>query len=155
MGKTNFTKVESLLKDNLTKIEVTRLGKLADIAQKVAKPEMRRLIEQAAIAGSKAELDKTLLLHAIRRGIKDFKTPAFYQAIGISSEELEALLKTPDERPHEEWKRLQAIREKINEFRKSYQEAHPETSESTLIEKERHKHVNKRFNVNEKWLPLE
>lgn len=154
MGKTNFTKVEDLLKNNLTKIEMTRLGKLADIAQKVGKPEMRKLIEQASIAGAKAELDRTLLLRAILRAVKEFKTPEFYQAIGISLEELEILLKTPKELSPEDWQRLKIIREKIIAFRKSYQDAHPETSESALIEKQRHRHINKRFNVNEKWLPL-
>lgn len=153
MAKTNFTKAENLLKENLTKIEVTRLGKIADIAQKV-KPEMRKLIEQAATVGAKAELDRKLLLRRILRAMKEFNSPEFYQAIGMSSDELETLLKDPSEISPDDWNRLYIIREKIMSFRKSYQETHPEVSESTLIEKERHRHINKRFNVNEKWLPL-
>lgn len=155
MTKTNFTKVEGLLEAELAKMEAQELGKLADIAQKVVQPGMRKIVEKASIAAAKTEIDRSALLHSLHRAIKQFKDPAFYVDIAISKEELAALLNLPREQLiDEQWAKLQALRPKIKEFKKKFQKMHPESADETLVEGERHKHINKRFNVKDKWLPL-
>lgn len=155
MAKTNFTKVEGLLEAQLAKMEAKDLGKLADIAQKVERPEMRKLVEKASIAAAKNEIDRNSLIHAIQQAIKKFKDPSFYTAIGITSEELQVLLSTPKENlTDKQWGQLQDLRPKIIEFKKKFTDTHPEAADETLVKKERNKHLNKRFNVKDKWLPL-
>lgn len=155
MAKTNFTKVEDLLASSLSNMEVEQLGKLADIAQRVERPEMRKLVEKATLAANKAELDKKALLHGIRKATKDFNNPQFYEAIGMAEEELTGLLKDPKTLKPEQWTRLQQIRIKISDFKKKEIELHSEkSSDQAIVENQRHKHINKRFNVKDEWLPL-
>ncbi len=155
MAKTNFTKVEDLLEAQLAKMEAKELGKLADIAQKVERPEMRKLVEKASIAAAKNEIDRTSLIHAIHQAAKKFKEPSFYTALGMTSEELQTLLDTPRENlTNLQWAKLQDLRPKIIEFKKNFSKLHPEAADETLVNKERTKHLNKRFNVKDKWLPL-
>ncbi len=155
MAKTNFTKVEGLLEAELAKMEAKKLDKLADIAQNVKRPEMRKMVESAAIANKKTEIDRSALIHSIQSSMKKFKDPTFYTAIGITLEELQALLEIPKEKlDNAQWNRLLELRPKIQEFKKKYIETHPEAADTSLIEGERHKHINKRFNVKDKWLPL-
>jgi hypothetical protein len=155
MAKTNFTKVEGLLEDSIVKKKVEKWGKMADIAQSVQRPEMRKLVESANEAAEKIAIDKKALLHALVRAKKDFKGPKFYEAIGISSEELDALLSNPKELKPEDWQRLQEIRVKVADFKKKDIEEHiKESGDDAIVTGERRKHINKRFNINEKWLPL-
>lgn len=155
MAKTNFTKVEELLQDSIVKKQVENWGKMADIAQQVVRPEMRKLVEKASLAAEKVEIDKKALVHALTRAKKDYKDPKFYEAIGISPEELDALLKNPKELKSEDWNRLQDIRSKVAAYKKSDIEQHIEKSgDDAIVNEERRKHINKRFNVRDKWLPL-
>ncbi|MGZ3632982.1 MAG: hypothetical protein ACXU9U_03210 [Parachlamydiaceae bacterium] len=157
MAKKNFTKVEDLLEAGLAKIKANRWGKIADIAQRVERPEMRKFVEKANAAAEKSVLDRTALIHSIHHAIKEYRDPQlkFYESIGIEKEQLQTLLvKKPEELTAEDEKCLQSLRLKIQEFKKVFLENHPEERDEGLVEKERRKHINKRFNVNNKWLPL-
>jgi hypothetical protein len=155
MAKTNFTKVEGLLEAQLEKMGAKELGKLADIAQKVERPEMRRIVETASIAAAKNEIDRTSLLHAIRHAVDNYKVASFYTAIGMTSKELKALLDIPRENLTKlQWGQLLELRPKIKQFKENYNKTHPEAGDDSLVKKERTKHLNKRFNVKDKWLPL-
>lgn len=155
MAKTNFTKVEELLQDAITKKQVENWGKQADIAQKVERPEMRKLVEKASQASEKIEVDKKALIHALTRAKKDYKDPQFYELIGISADELSALLANPKELKQEDWNRLQTIRTLVAEYKKKDIEKHVDKSgDEAIVNDERRKHINKRFNVRDKWLPL-
>lgn len=155
MAKTNFTKVEELLQDSIVKKQVQNWGKMADIAQKVERPEMRKLVEKATFAAEKVETDRKALIHALTRAIKDFKDPKFYEAIGIPADDLDVLLKKSKELKAEEWNRLQEIRGKVAAYKKNEIEQHvDESGDDAIVNAERRKHINKRFNVRDKWLPL-
>lgn len=155
MAKTNFTKVEELLQDSITKKKVEGWGKLADIAQKVERPEMRKLVEKASLAAEKVDLDKKALIHALSQAKKKYKDLKFYEAIGISAEELDKLLADVKVLSPEDWARLQGIRAKVAEYKKNEieQQADKRGNEA-IVDGERRKHINKRFNVKDKWLPL-
>lgn len=155
MAKTNFTKVEELLEDAIIKKKVEKWGKMADIAQKVERPEMRKIVEKAGEAVEKAEIDKKALIHALVHAKKIYKDPKFYEALGITAEELDALLKNPKELKQEDWVRLQDIRVKLAAYKKKDVEQHAnESGDDAIVTEERRKHINKRFNVRDKWLPL-
>ena len=154
MAKTNFTKVEEILIESLTKMEMDHLGKVADIVQQIGKPEMRAMIEKATESAARTQVQNSALIHMLRRCIKQFHEPAFYETIGIPEEELKALTKDPSTLEPEEWDRLREIRNEALVYMKEYLERNPDGGNETIIERERKKHINKRFNVRDKWLPL-
>jgi hypothetical protein len=155
MAKTNFSKVEDLLDSSLQKMKIDQWGKLAEIAQNVERPEMRKLVEQATLAASQAELDRKALLHALSKALKDFQHSEFYAEIEISRDELAQLIQNPKTLKAEQWVHLQKVRAKIAEYRRREMELHSnESGDRALVAKERHKHINKRFKVKDSWLPL-
>lgn len=155
MAKTNFSKVEELLQSSLSKIKVERWGKLADIAQSIERPEMRKFAEQATLSAAKSELDKKALIHGLKRTLKETSDPAFFETLGTTASELENLVKEPKLLSQDQWSRLQEIRAKIKEAQSAASPApSPENSDQTIVQSEREKHLNKRFNVKDNWLPL-
>jgi hypothetical protein len=157
MAKKNFSKVENLLESGLEKMKADQWGKVADIAQRVPRPEMRKYIESASTAATKTILDRTAVLHSIRRSLKEFRDPKhnFFEVIGIKEDDLQALIsKNPGDFTPDDGNLLQELRLKIAAFKADYLEKRPDLADDSLVAKERRKHINKRFNINEKWLPL-
>jgi len=154
MGKTNFTKVEEALAAGLTKMNLNNLGKLADVAKQFGDPELRPFAEQALEAADKTKLEKTTTLYHVLHGIKTIKDKKFYEDIGISRDDIAKILEKPNNITPEDYEKLLVIKAKILDRKKQLMEANPEKSDDQLVSKERKKHINKRFNVNEKWLPL-
>lgn len=154
MSKIDFSKVEHLLEVSLAQVEIKNLGKLADIAQKIGRPEMRQMIEKSAKAASKNQTDKLSLLHVLRQTLKKHKNPSFYESLAIPLEKLKNLLEKSSDLKVEEWALLQELRLKVNALKAEDLGTHPEKADDSIVEQERKKHINKRFNVRDKWLPL-
>jgi hypothetical protein len=49
---------------------------------------------------------------------------------------------------------LKKLKENLENLKPEILKNSPDLDESQIIEKERKKHQNKRFNIQEKWLPL-
>lgn len=155
MAKTNFSKVEGSLKSGLEKMQRETLGKLADIAQKATRPELKNILEKAAKAASKAVLEKKATLHIIKKCIRDLSLKNdFYEFIGIERVDLQGLVGRATELSSEEWRKLTEIKKKIALYKDEQRKKHPELDDEQIIVNERKRHINKRFNVREKWLPL-
>jgi len=155
MAKTNFSKVEDSLKAGLEKMQRESLGKLADIAQKATKPELKAILEKSVKAASKAILEKKGTLHIIKQSLRNLSLKTeFYEFIGIAKSDLATLLNRSTELTTEEWKTLNDVKKKIKSYKEELKKKHPELNDEELITKERKKHINKRFNVREKWLPI-
>ncbi len=149
MAKTNFTKVEEALIAGLTKMKMRQLLELADKAQEssgvqaetdaILIPEARRMVIAAL------RLD----LKALKR--KDTK---IYSKLGLRKEGLQKLLDTSASLTPEEWQNVKEIHQKVGEYKKELLRQLPEVTDDQLVDAERKKHINKRYNINEKWLPL-
>lgn len=143
MAKTNFTKAEEALAGALHKMTVEQLWHEAG-GRKDPTAEEKFKTEQARIHLLK-EMDRELKkLHKADTEV--------YKKIGMSRKELEGLAQDPAKITAEQWEKVAAAKTKINEQLKLLP-ANPVTDEK-LVEDERLKHINKRFNVNDKWLPL-
>jgi len=154
MAKTNFSKVEDSLKAGLDRMNVDQIGKLADVAQRVARPELKSLMEKATKAAMKLALEKKAILHVVKQGLKEIDLSNFYQSIDCSKEQINDLLERSKELNNEEWEKLKSIKIQMLAHKEQYIQSHPEKGNDQLIKQQRKEHLNKRFNVKKKWLPL-
>lgn len=143
MGKTNFTKAEEALIEALQKLTVQQLLELADASSNTENDLFKR---------TKA---RTLLLTALKYELKKLhrNNAEIYKTVEISKSNLEKWLENPASLSDEEWKAIAQAKTKVDEELKKLQESAP--SNDQLVEDQRRKHINKRFNVSDKWLPLQ
>lgn len=141
MAKANYTKVEGALNEGLLKIGVSRL---LDITE-------------AAILGY-ADQGRPLgqLLAALHYELKALKHQGIdpYEKLGIDKKDLKRFSDNPDSLTPEDLQKIKQLKEKIEAFKKELEAKSPPASDEDVVNTERRKHINKRFNVNEKWLPL-
>ena len=144
MAKTNFTKAESALDEGLRKMSVSNLCRLADIAANIGSPSSR---------SSPTETQRLLIQHLkidlLRLKKKDNK---IYSKLHIKKEALNTQFAHPESLTPEDWNALEVLRTKTRELIAEY---YPNESNEDLIEQEKSKHRNKRFNVKDTWLPLQ
>jgi hypothetical protein len=139
MAKTNFTKAEEALAQALEQMKVQELLSRAD---KAAGKPTHISKERGPIAQAlQRELKK---LHQIDKDI--------YKKLGTKRKDLEKLLAAADQLSKEDWANIVHFKEQVDAFIKQL----PQNTESNekIVEEERRKHINKRFNVSDKWLPL-
>lgn len=141
MAKTNFTKVEDMLNQGLHKITVSHLLDEADAAKGSAPKDNAN---RALISALQRDLK---LLHK-----KDHET---YTKLGIKKKFLKKIIETPESLTPEELETLKQIQGKIKVFKEELKNKVPPVNDESIVEAERTKHINKRYNVNDKWLPLQ
>lgn len=148
MAKTDFTKVESILDEGLRKITVAHLLDLAD----EAKPESNKTPN---IASEQSNLRSQTIL-ALQRDMKFLHNQGQepYELFGITKKIINKYLKNIDTLTSEEWESIKTIHSKVQKFKKEFEKKSPKKDDDALVEQQRRRHVNKRFNINEKWLPL-
>ena len=149
MAKTNYTKVEEALAEGMRKIEVNRL---LDIADKNA----------AAHSGSTAPLQAkpdaihlqrlTTINHDLNILRKLGADP--YVKLNIDKEELKKFTKDPSAMSPEDWGKVKIIKEKIAAFKAELDKETPQSSDDVIVTQQRKKQNTKRFNINDKWIPL-
>jgi hypothetical protein len=146
MAKISFSKVESILEDSLRKLMIEHLNELGTIAN---------LLSESKPKSSPETMEK--ILTRFRDHLKKLKKydPKLYKRLHISSEERKRFSLSIQELTSTDWAKIKEIRETIHELKKDLhgQEVHREEDEKR-IEQERVKHINKRFNIREGWLPL-
>lgn len=153
--KQNFSKAEEALANRLKQMEVDHLNKLAEIAQRVGKPELRNMIEKAALAANKTALERKAVFHFVKEGLKKYKEPVVFTAVGTTLDEVQKVVQQTEPLSNEQWQLLTKVKESMQSAKQRYLQGHPGINDNQIVEKERKKHINKRFNVNEKWLPLQ
>lgn len=144
MAKTNFSKVELALEEGLRKITVSKLCALADVAAGIGKS----VTPQDEITKSQKTLIKRLDLDLMRLQKKEKK---LYTKLKIKKSILKEKLSHPEKLTENDWKKLKSLHKKTQALIVEY---YPELSDEEMIDKEQERHLTKRFNVNEKWLPL-
>lgn len=143
MAKTDYTKTENLFNEGLLKMSVQELLALADRASGKDLDDVPSVQARAIII--------SIMKHDVE--ILNKVTDANL-SMGITAEELKDLLdKVKDLKP-EEWVELKSIRERLMVYKKELWDKIPHRTNEQIIELERKKHINKRFNTRDKWLPL-
>lgn len=155
MPKTDYTRVETALEEGLRHFNILQLLDYADYAAKIGtgdpKQRERRLRSIALWVRRKHErrITAATVKYDIDRLFK--KDYHLYTALGTYHDEIEDLLKRAADLSDEEWERFEAIKAALEKYKEEHAIITPN---SEIVDKERRRHINKRFNTNEKWLPL-
>gem|GEM_PF-940247 len=146
MTKINFSKVEKSFDQALQRLSIDRLSELATIANMVQDPT--------------AHLASEAIEESVKRFQKELKKihtqdPLLFEKLTLSSEEEERLNRPASEYSREDWLRLKALKVRIDELKHElYGQQRVDPESDHQIAHERRRHINKRFNVREGWLPL-
>jgi hypothetical protein len=144
MAKTNYTKVEEILEQGLRRMSINQLF-----------DESKKVVPEKSVENP-IEKEHEQLLSSIKRDLKylHYKGHAkLYNSLGMKKSELKKLIDTPN-LSDAEWEKITQIKKKIDLYKAELAAQLPEIALKQTVEDERIKHINKRFNVNEKWLPL-
>ncbi len=145
MSKTNFSKVEEALKEGLLKLTVKNLLDLADVASGKGGEKPEKIAEARKTIAHVLQLE---LKHLIKH------EPEIYEKLQLNKEELQKLIEHSDSMTNPEWEILSQAKTKVEAYREEQRKALTPEQNEKLVEEQRQKHINKRFNVNDKWLPL-
>lgn len=139
MPKTDFSKAEDSFSESLRKFNVDKLWTETEKKKKTTEDE-----------------EKKQLLIALQFDLKRLHrhNPDFYKKIGKTKKEIANLLAHPDALEESQWEEIKKIKTQIDLLIEEASKQAPLLSNDELIKEERRKHINKRFNVNDKWLPL-
>lgn len=142
--KTNFTKVEEYLDKGLQQLNIQKLNDEVDALNPKNKSRSKNLRAKKQLI--------IVLIRELNRFAK--KDPNFYRIINFDKEEVKKLLVKEGPPTKEEWKTILALKEKVEAYKQQTNQMNPPPTNDALVEGERLKSVNKRFNVSDKWLPL-
>lgn len=154
MAKTNYTKVEEALAEGLRKIEVNKLLDIADENAAAKKPAQSK--ESAETKSESTPEQKQLLLDikTFLKQIQNLSTEDPYQKLGIDKKQINRFVKHPEKIKAEDWEKLKGYREKIKALKDEVEKKHPPKTDINIVEQQRKKQKTKRFNINDKWIPL-
>lgn len=146
MSKVNFTKVEEMLNQGLHNINVGHLLQEADATKAKTKA-----------AEKSPPVSNRQLITSIERDLKFLhkKDPETYIKLGVKKKFIKKVIETPDSLTPEELDTLKQIQGKILLFKEELKNTLPPINNEAIVESQRTKHINKRYNVNDKWLPLQ
>jgi len=144
MAKTNYSKVEVALEEGLRKMSVSKLCDLADIAAGIGHSSS----EELGITHEQQALVRKIKLDLMRLHKKDRK---IYSKLELKKSVITNQLENPNDLQDEDWENLKALRDRTETLIKV---AYPEVSDDEIIERQQTRHITKRFNVNETWLPM-
>jgi hypothetical protein len=147
MAKTNFTKVEEALAAGMHKISVENLLEITN-----RKQHKNPILAQKALEVK----ERHMFLIVIEQQLKFLSknNPNIYKDFHIKKKYIQSMLLDPALITDEEWKKLQDLKLALNEYKNKLNASQPEATDEKLVDVSRKKHINKRFNINEKWLPL-
>ena len=147
MSKVNFSKVEKSFEKAMEKRLIEELSELAIIADGIQDPKK--------VVSSKAVEE---IIDRIQKELKKIKEEdeVLFKKLNLSPEvEQRLYISLPNEFLQEDWLHLKELKQRLDELKKELHGTETLNAENNeQIEKERKKHINKRFNVREGWLPL-
>lgn len=145
MAKTNYSKVEEALTEGMRQMMVQHLHSLADSLSDIDSKNF----EDVSIASQK----KLIAVLKFELNWIQKQDANFYKKMELSKSEVKKLIEKSEPLTKEDFETIKKVKAKIDEIKLEIEAKTPQTNEE-LIEKERVKHINKRFNKNDNWLPL-
>lgn len=146
MPKVNFTKVENAFDKALKKLFIDYLSELAAIANVIQDPQTN--------LSSKTIAD---IITRFQKELKKLKKQdqKLYEKLNLTSEEEHRFALPAEEYQQQDWLRLKNLKVRIDELKHElYGQETLDAEYDQQVTKERRKHINKRFNIREGWLPL-
>lgn len=149
MAKIDYSKSEKLLSEALLKMSMRELLQLADNPDSFINP-----YDPKSMPSVQA---RTIILSFMDRDLESIigVEGPHQKKLGVSRPQLKKIIDKAADIKLEDWKKLREIRERIQSYKKELWDKIPHLSDDEIIQLERKKTKNKRFNVREKWLPLQ
>ena len=149
MSRINYTRAEQALKADLLKMGIQRILFLADLASSFGKPNKSK-----ASLGKDPQENFQSLMDGIKVEVKKLakQDTSFYDQLELSKDEVKNILQATGPLTEEAEKKIQLLVEKLKKYKKNSKIKQPTDQE--LVQSQRKKQQSKRFNVNEKWLPM-
>lgn len=147
--KTDYTKAEESISETMHQMNVKQLLHEADLAS-ASNPAKTQ-------AGNPEQAKQNHLCFSLKRDLKLLakKDQNVYTSIGYKKKEINNLLKDASQLSPEDWEKLKQIKQSIEKYKQDLARLLPHKTDEEQVEEERNKHINKRFNVSDKWLPLD
>lgn len=146
MPKVNFSKVEKSFDRILQKLFIDNLSELAAIANVIQDPESH--ITSKTIAEIITKFQKEL------KKLKK-QDPILFSKLNLTREEEQRFKLPSSEYLQNDWLRLKDLKLRIDELKHElYGQDNVEVGNEHQVAKERKRHINKRFNIRDGWLPL-
>lgn len=150
MAKVNFKKVEDEFDKGVQKLFIDNLAELATIANLTQDPKSRL---------SSQEIEEIII--RFRKELEKLKKQnvQLYEMLNLTQAEEERFAIPSHEFMQQDWLRLKDLKLRIDELKRELhgkESTTPENVEAneSIVTKERQRHINKRFNVRDDWLPL-
>lgn len=144
MSKVNYKKVEQAFDAALQKLMIDNLSELATIAHMTQDPHTPSHAIEETIGRFQKELQK----------LKK-QDPKLFERLNLSLDDEKRLHLPSNEFQLPDWVRLKELKERIDELKHELHGAEATSSElESQVTKERKKHINKRHNIRDGWLPL-
>lgn len=155
MPKTNFTKVEEILAQGLEKMTMQELLELADQAASMGDSEQAQ-IAQERIEKARTAKERNQWVFSIKRNLAIIlkQDKDFYKTMNIKKKQLDLLLDNTEHLEDKDWETIHTLYDKIAAYKEAHHKEINKEEDENIVEAERIKHINKRFNVKDKWLPL-
>lgn len=148
MTKIDFEKVEKAFEKGVLKIFIDRLIELAEL----------QLDEQDSEQAKKS-LDelRTKVLEALERDLKRLSKhdAQALEKMGINTTDVKQYIKNPGALTAEDWQKIKSIKQHVDQYKQDMLAAAEKNMEDDIVQKERVRQKNKRFNVRDGWLPLQ
>ena len=160
MARINFSQVEERLVAGIRKMFIHRLLEMADSASRagVTASNLAQITkEESDVTITSKEASRRSVLAAVQTNLKRLiKTDRnIHEKLGISHQEFNEIIDNPGSITPEEWEQIKNLKEEIEAHSTELSEAIvTESMDEKTVEAERLKHIYKRFNVREGWLPL-
>lgn len=154
MSKTNFTKVEEALTEGLRRIQLDKLLVEADEAR--AKGNATTPAEEKGPPSQELEArrHKAQILRVNLKWLNT-KDPDLYGKLGVKKEDVNKFLARVDVFNEKECEIFRVLLERTEKVKADFAARDGvNKGDDDLIAQQRKKHITKRFNVQDKWLPL-
>lgn len=141
MPKTNFSKAEEAISETVQKLNREKLLEMADEASGQA-------------PATSLETKRFPVISQLDRDLKRISSidKEIYKLLGLKKKMVASWIQDFAKLSDEEWQKVMKAKASLDEYIKSNPAKVP--TDEQIVESQRSKHINKRFNVNEKWLPL-
>lgn len=154
MSKIDFSKVENALREGLLKMSIQQLIVLADLANIPFGLAEKEVSNNQDVSTQTAQA----LAHALKNLETDLKKlkkkdASMYEKLGINKQELKQFFEHPQDLTPQDWEKIRKIRDQIEIYKQELRK-NLKVSDQDIVQSERKKQNYKRFNVNEKWIPL-
>lgn len=155
MPKNNYEKVDAAMDSGLLEIKAKQWLKESELKSKLkeAPENLRSARERLAEVAEERRKERRLTIAATQFEVDRLfiKNRHLYTTLGTYHDEFTDLL-AHAELDDDKWKRLLEIRDKLMAYKKELDKKL--VSDDKIVESERKKHINKRHNVKDGWLPL-